>query len=64
MRIHRRLLQNKRPEEWREVGDLINRELIGLGGSRDPWIGLERLGLVMDGEKQGNYSRAIYEDVF
>ena len=54
-RIHERLLNGRNPQEWRQVGDLLNRELFGLGGSRDPWIGLKKLQLVMDGEDEGHY---------
>jgi intermediate peptidase len=56
LRIHEALLKDKNPNEWAESGELINRELLGQGGSRDPWIGLEILGVVKDGEKEGRYA--------
>ncbi|KAI8851156.1 hypothetical protein BC829DRAFT_425054 [Chytridium lagenaria] len=36
---------------WREGGELIKNELWSWGGGRDPWIGLERVGLVRPGDK-------------
>ncbi|KAJ3110203.1 Mitochondrial intermediate peptidase [Phlyctochytrium bullatum] len=31
---------------WREGGEMISRELWKWGGGRDPWVGLERVGVV------------------
>lgn len=56
-KLHDQLLSGKsRPEEWREAGDLINTELFGLGGSRSPWVGLQKLGLLEGGEEAGLFS--------
>jgi intermediate peptidase len=60
-RIHKKLLAKKQPQEWRQVGEELNSQLFGLGGSRDPWIGLNKLGIVMDGEQEGNYKNSKYE---
>ena len=36
-------------KKWLENGDLLNKELFGLGNARDPWIGLQNLNLVKPG---------------
>ncbi|KAI9208613.1 uncharacterized protein BJ171DRAFT_419564 [Polychytrium aggregatum] len=39
--------------EWRQNGELIRRELLQWGGGRDPWVGLENMGIVKAGEREG-----------
>ena len=39
--------------DWRASGELVRRELLGWGGGRDPWIGLENIGVVRDGDRDG-----------
>lgn len=39
---------------WRRGGDLLKQELFGVGGGRDAWIGLETLGVVHEGEREGH----------
>lgn len=62
-RLHTHLLKDKSPHEWREAGELINRELLAPGGSRSPWIGLQRIGIVKQGESKGRYSDPKLEDL-
>ena len=38
-------LIGKPSQEWRQVGEAIRQELLSCGGSRDPWIGLSKLGV-------------------
>jgi intermediate peptidase len=64
LRIHQKLLSKTHPQEWRQVGEELNSQLFGLGGSRDPWIGLNKLGIVMDGEQEGDYRNSKYENMF
>lgn len=35
----------------REPGEFVAKEVLRVAGSRDPWVGLERLGVVRDGER-------------
>ena len=54
-RLYRNLLKGKKMEEWRPVGEFLKTQLLGLGGSRSPWIGLSNLGVVEPGEREGKY---------
>ncbi|KAI8806896.1 hypothetical protein BJ742DRAFT_814746 [Cladochytrium replicatum] len=38
---------------WRDGGELVKDELLKWGGGRDPWIGLERMNVVKEGEREG-----------
>jgi intermediate peptidase len=40
-RIHHQLLHHKHLDEWKEVGETLNSEVLGLGGSRNPWYFLK-----------------------
>ncbi|KAJ3018899.1 Mitochondrial intermediate peptidase [Thoreauomyces humboldtii] len=52
-RIWRRWFEGRDPEAWKEGGQLFRTELLGWGGGRDPWTGLENIGVVKDGERHG-----------
>jgi intermediate peptidase len=45
-RIYRQHFANKAPIDWRAGGNLLRHEVLGCGGGRDPWIGLERMGVI------------------
>lgn len=49
-RIFDRLFSGKLMNEWREGGQTFRSELLCHGGSISPWIGLDRIGVVKDGE--------------
>ncbi|KAJ3178379.1 Mitochondrial intermediate peptidase [Irineochytrium annulatum] len=38
---------------WREAGEYFRRELLACGGGRDPWVGLEKLGVVRETDRNG-----------
>ena len=42
--LQRNILKKPR-QEWRESGDALRTELFACGGSRDPWVGLNKLGV-------------------
>ncbi|KAJ3214385.1 Mitochondrial intermediate peptidase [Dinochytrium kinnereticum] len=46
---------------WREGGELIKRELWSCGGGRDPWVGLERVGVVRPGDKDDLTSGDLHD---
>ncbi|TPX60876.1 hypothetical protein SpCBS45565_g07392 [Spizellomyces sp. 'palustris'] len=54
-RIWRRWFENRDEQAWKEGGELVRKELLGWGGGRDPWVGLEKLGVVKEGEREGNF---------
>jgi intermediate peptidase len=53
-RIYRKHFENKPPSDWRVGGHLLRHEVLGCGGGRDPWIGLERMG-VANTHEQTNF---------
>ncbi|RKO91028.1 hypothetical protein BDK51DRAFT_35907 [Blyttiomyces helicus] len=52
LRIWRELFEG-REGNWREGGEKVREELLAHGGGRDPWVGLERVGVVREGEREG-----------
>jgi intermediate peptidase len=50
--LERLALDDGRGGGWRRGGDLLKQELLGVGGGRDPWVGLEALGIVHESERQ------------
>ncbi|KAL2918816.1 Mitochondrial intermediate peptidase [Polyrhizophydium stewartii] len=52
-RIFRRLFADRGMAEWREGGEEVRRQVLAWGGGRDPWVGLQRIGVVRDGEREG-----------
>ncbi|TPX60897.1 hypothetical protein PhCBS80983_g01423 [Powellomyces hirtus] len=61
-RIWRKWFRGRDEQAWKEGGELLRTELLGCGGGRDPWTGLEKLGVVKDGERQGVF-RARLDDL-
>ncbi|KAJ3176695.1 Mitochondrial intermediate peptidase [Geranomyces variabilis] len=55
-RIWSKWFMDKDAGAWKEGGELMRTELLGWGGGRDPWVGLERLGVVKEGERQGRFT--------
>ncbi|KAI9003094.1 hypothetical protein BC832DRAFT_532368 [Gaertneriomyces semiglobifer] len=55
-RIFRRWFEGRPVDQWKEGGEMLRNELFGVGGGRDPWIGLEKVGVVVDGEREGVYT--------
>lgn len=49
-RIYSKLFDGNSANEWRQGGELIRNELLKCGGGRDAWIGLEKVGVVKEGE--------------
>jgi mitochondrial intermediate peptidase len=45
-RIYKQHFEGKSQKDWRVGGELFRHEVLGIGGGRDPWIGLERMGVV------------------
>jgi intermediate peptidase len=39
-------------DSWRTGGKLLRSEVLGVGGGRDPWIGLEKIGVVNTNERK------------
>jgi intermediate peptidase len=54
-RIFRKHFEHKRQEEWRIGGEILRHEVLGCGGGRDPWIGLEKIGVINDEEQKSFY---------
>jgi mitochondrial intermediate peptidase len=57
VRVYRRLFketiedESHPPMPWRVAGEMVRRELLGIGGGRDPWVGLEKIGVVREADK-------------
>jgi intermediate peptidase len=51
-RIYRQHFQGKSRQEWRLGGHLLRHEVLGFGGGRDPWIGLERMGVAHQNDQK------------
>ncbi|KAI8593887.1 hypothetical protein BDZ88DRAFT_401864 [Geranomyces variabilis] len=56
-RIWSKWFMDRDASAWKEGGELLRTELLGWGGGRDPWVGLEKLGVVKDGERQGHFTQ-------
>ncbi|KAI8902713.1 hypothetical protein BC833DRAFT_228301 [Globomyces pollinis-pini] len=52
-RLYRQNFENRNMESWRLGGENLRHEVLGFGGGRDPWIGLTKLGVVYEGERDG-----------
>lgn len=37
-------------EEWRDGGEILQNELLSVGGGRDPWVCLEKMGILNEKE--------------
>ncbi|KAJ3259578.1 Mitochondrial intermediate peptidase [Boothiomyces macroporosus] len=57
-RIFTKHFANQPRSDWRKGGEQLRHEVLGVGGGRDPFIGLEAVGVVKEGEREG-----IYEDM-
>lgn len=51
-RIFATLFEGKQRGQWREGGEIFRNEVLRHGGGRDPWIGLEAIGVVKPGERE------------
>ena len=49
-RIFYKHFDNKPMENWREGGQIFRDEILKWGGGRDPWKGLEEMGIVRDSD--------------
>ncbi|KAJ3290651.1 Mitochondrial intermediate peptidase [Borealophlyctis nickersoniae] len=54
-RVWGKFFGEKDMREWREGGEILNQELFKWGGGIDPWDGLEKVGVVKDGEREGKW---------
>ncbi|KAJ3407047.1 Mitochondrial intermediate peptidase [Chytridiales sp. JEL 0842] len=50
-------------KSWREAGEMVKGELLVWGGGRDPWVGLEGVGVVREGERDGGVQRGELDDL-
>jgi intermediate peptidase len=48
-------------ERWRASGELVKVELLGVGGGRDPFVGLEKVGVLRGDEGDGKITALIEE---
>ncbi|KAI8928432.1 hypothetical protein BC831DRAFT_448668 [Entophlyctis helioformis] len=55
-RVHRKLFAGRPMHAWREGGEEVRQQVLRWGGGRDPWKGLEHIGIVKDGERDGKAS--------
>ncbi|KAJ8324572.1 Mitochondrial intermediate peptidase [Batrachochytrium dendrobatidis] len=55
-RIYHKLFHGKPMEEWRAGGEEFRQQVLRWGGGRDPWIGLQHIGVVKEGERDGHGS--------
>ncbi|KAJ3274814.1 Mitochondrial intermediate peptidase [Terramyces sp. JEL0728] len=51
-RIFTKHFSNKSSNEWREGGELLRHKVLGVGGGKDPFIGLDAVGVVKDRERE------------
>ncbi|KAJ3151390.1 Mitochondrial intermediate peptidase [Geranomyces michiganensis] len=58
-RIWDKWFKGKDADAWKEGGELLRTELLGWGGGRDPWVGLDKLGVVKPGERQGHFTEHV-----
>ncbi|KAI9358891.1 hypothetical protein DFJ73DRAFT_793900 [Zopfochytrium polystomum] len=47
------------PARWRESGQRVARELLAWGGGRDPFVGLENLGVLDDSDREGRFDATL-----
>jgi intermediate peptidase len=45
-KIFNKYFMNKKVDEWNIGGHLLRHEILGTGGGRDPWVGLEKMGII------------------
>ena len=61
-RIYRKLFAGKPMEQWREGGEEFKQHVLRWGGGQDPWIGLQSIGVVNEGDREGR-SKSKLEDL-
>ncbi|KAJ3324950.1 Mitochondrial intermediate peptidase [Boothiomyces sp. JEL0866] len=54
-RIFTKHFAQKSRNDWRDGGEQLRHEVLGVGGGRDPFVGLKAVGVVNEGEKEGIY---------
>lgn len=61
LRYQKDFIENMGRVKWRRGGELIKLELLQVGGGRDPWIGLEKVGVVNEGERNDSSLKSLDE---
>jgi hypothetical protein len=55
------MIERMGEKRWRQSGELVKTELLGVGGGRDPFVGLGKVGVLRGDEKDGKITALIEE---